>query len=581
MKLNFEKISLRNFLSYGDTISNNVFYLDTGTTTLVSGANGVGKSSAFLDSLCFALYGKPFRNVKKEQLINSINEKNCEVHLEFSINGLNYKIIRGMKPNKFEIYRNDSLIEQNAGLKEYQAILNDIIKCPYSTFTNLIVMGSASYASFMNLPPSQRREIVSNVLDIDIFNVMSDILSEMNNENKEFINEASSDSALKEQELQISKNALEKIKNRDDVGSLKEMLEDEEKAFKKMYSKIEEANEIIEKETNTLIESFGSDSKLNTFKDDLMKINAKIQTNKSKIKTNQKNINFFENDSCPSCEQTISKEIKETKTTEFNKEINLIEKQNKLISEKEKEVTNKIIEIENITQNISIEKNKIVSLKDNAKSSMKKVKEIKSHIENSEKNKDEEISFAEIKVSDLNKEFKKVEKRLQVLEDKKMCLSIVKLLLKDNGLKTQIIKQWLPSLNFEINKILDELEAPYSFQLDEQFNETIKSRYRDNFSYASFSEGEKSRIDFSILFAFREIAKKKASVDCNILILDEILDGSLDSDGTGIVLKLFAEQDLSIFVVSHKIEASSHFSKTIEIEKKGNFSSIFSQDEPS
>ena len=577
MKIDFQKVALRNFLSYGDDISNNEIFLNTNTTTLVSGKNGVGKSSAFLDSLCFALHGKAFRNIKKTQLVNSIIKKNCEVHLDFTINGIEYKVIRGMKPNIFEIYKKGRIIESKAATKDYQSILNDIIKCPYSTFTNMIVMGSASYSSFMNLPPAQRREIVSNILDIEIFNVMSDILGEMVSENKTNISEHESSTILKNQEITLTEEMNKKNSKENDFEYLQNMLKNEETSFKKSYKEIEKLNDDISEKTDQLLAKFQTDNSSEQ-KAAMINLMTEIKSKENKISGINKNIKFFsDNDSCSSCEQEISKEIKISKITEFDKQVNSLKKENEIDSEEMKKINKVVKNIDSLSENIKTDKNSLNNLKAVTKQTVKKIKNLKSHIEQAQKDKSKENEENVSKIIELKKQEKKLLNDLSKLESKNDCLLIIKLLLKDSGLKAQIIKQWLPTLNYEINKILNELEAPYSFELNEQFNETINSKYRDTFSYASFSEGEKSRIDFSVLFAFREVARQKASVDCNILILDEILDGSLDSDGTSVILNLFKEQQLSIFVVSHKAEVCEMFDKVVEIEKKGNFSVIIQQ----
>lgn len=570
MKICFKEILLKNFLSYGDNLDNNRITLDTGTMTLFSGKNGAGKST-FLDALCFALYGKPFRNIKKDQLINSVNGKNCEVHLTFDVNKNRYLIIRGIKPHKFEIYKNNELYEQNASIKDYQVVLDGIINCSYTSFTNLIVMGSAKFSSFMNLPVSQRRQIVSNVLDIDIFNVMSEILGETLIENKNLLADVDGEIKIKEKELEIRAKQLTDLQNSDSLLSLNKMLSDAEKDFKETFKSTQAERDELERLQKELIEF----TEQRNYDEEVSNSKLNKSLLEADAKKDLKSLSFYkDHDKCESCQQELEPNFKAKKihdlTCSLKNNKNSIEE----ISFKLKDSQEKLKIVNDKKEEIKTKENIVSNSKKKMKESMKKIEELKALIEKNKEDKTSEIRSQETIIQEVNFEYQKLLTDKKNLEIEKSCDEIIKLLLKDSGIKAQIIKQWLPTLNTEINRVLDALDASYSFELDEQFNETIKSRYRDTFSYSSFSEGEKARIDASILFAFREVAKRKSTIDCNILVLDEILDGSLDSDATEILLTMLNQQDISIFVVSHKTEASNHFPRIVEIEKKGNFSVV-------
>lgn len=570
MRITFKQVSVRNFLSYGDDLDQNTIFIDTGQMSLITGPNGCGKSAILLDSLCFALYGKAFRKINKEQLINSVNTKNTEVHLDFEVNSVPYRVIRGMRPAVFEIYKKGELIEQSAKVRDYQNILDSIIGCSYSTFTNLIIMGSASYDSFMNLPIQQRRQIVTHILDIEVFNYMDNILLEKMTENKLLMSDLESQVQVKDREITVREEELNKNANSKSVESLKESLKEERERFKKIYSDFEKNSDLLSQEVERLDNTDHENSE-----ELFTELRKKKNIMEKGIQDLEKRKRFYDDhDHCEVCGQDLEDSFK----TDTIKDIeNNLGKKTLLIPKFEKKIEkyqNKLKEIQIIREEIGSLESRAKILRVNMKNSRNNAEKIERMIEDSEQRSKERIEEARSMIESLQDELNDLENKLEKEEKMRSVYEIIKMLLKDNGIKAQIIKQWLPTINLEINRVLDRLEASYSFHLDEQFNETIRSRYRDAFSYSSFSEGEKSRIDAAILFAFREVAKSKSTINCNILVLDEILDGSLDAEAAEILLGMLKEQDLSIFVVSHKIEASNHFPNIIEIEKRGNFSHI-------
>jgi DNA repair exonuclease SbcCD ATPase subunit len=568
--IKFKSISWQNFLSTGN--SGTKVQLDRSTTTLIIGKNGEGKST-ILDALCFSLFGKPFRNVKKGQLINSINQKNCVVEVEFEIGSSKYRVVRAMKPNKFEIYQNGELINQEAAARDYQKVLEQqILKLNYKTFTQVVILGSASFVPFMQLSSYQRKEVIEDILDIKIFSTMNQLLKERAAATKE---------AMTRVESEIS-NAKTK------VDSQQTLIETISKAktdsIKAIESKINQNRQTIA-ETTTEIDVLLADIQQLTesieSKDQIENDISKAATAKSKLNERQtycaEHIEFYEsNDSCPTCSQSLEISFKESKVSELQAEIEgynakvqtLEEALERLhadlgsIAAIQKRITDKNIELSTKNQTISILNTTIAELQ----------KEIDDHKEDST-----DLSEQKKILKDLAQEaMGHVQVKKQLLADKSVQ-EISSHLLKDTGIKTAIIREYLPIMNKLINKYLQAMDAYIHFELDEAFNEVVKSRFRDEFTYASFSEGEKMRIDLAILFTWRQIAKMKNSVNTNLLILDEIFDSSLDSAGTDYFLNLMSTmgENSNIFVISHKgDQLFDKFRSVIKFEKRNDFSVI-------
>ncbi len=565
----FKTIRWKNFLSTGNVFTE--VDLTTCKTNLIVGENGAGKST-ILDALTFSLFGKPFRKINKPMLANSINEKDCVTEIEFSIGKNEFKVVRGIKPNKFEIYNNGQLWNQESTLVDQQKNFEqNVLKMNYKSFTQIVVLGSSTFVPFMRLPVAQRREIIEDILDIQIFSTMNVLLKDKIRDNRDEIKEFDYQVDLIKEKIGIQKSYLLELdkKNKADISKkedkIAELLEDENK----QHVSIKETNDVIE-QLNAQIAEYSTSSdklkKLNTF---LIKLSSKLQTC-------QKEHDFFEkNHVCPTCTQDLSDEFRTDKiSTGKNKLDEMTIGYNDLLSaigdeEKRFNKWNELsTEITSSNQKISQANFQINSIR---KSIVDIEKEIKD-LESGGGDKKEAFTKLETLVEE------KKELSLQLVESKKDkdMLSVAAGLLKDNGIKTRIIKKYLPVMNKLINQYLQGMDFYVNFTLDENFEETIKSRFRDHFSYASFSEGEKARIDIALLLTWRSIAKLKNSVDTNLLILDEIFDGSLDQQGgsdLGWILRNF-DDSISVFVISHKEQMNDKYDRTLNVEKVKNYSVI-------
>ncbi|CAB5221443.1 endonuclease subunit [uncultured Caudovirales phage] len=566
----FKSVTWKNFLSTGN--SPNKVLLNKSATTLIIGKNGEGKST-ILDALCFSLFGKPFRNINKGQLVNSINGKGCTVEIEFSINSKEYRIVRGIKPNIFEIYVNDELMNQDAASRDYQKVLEQqILKLNYKTFTQVVILGSASFVPFMQLPSSQRRDVIEDILDIRIFSTMNQLLKEKINDTKDTISRI-------EQEINLAKSLVDS-----QTTLIKTMTDAKTDTIKSLLAKIDENNkEILDSQSSvgSLISDIDFLSKATA---DKPSIDAQIEQAKSiKSKINAKlehchqHHEFFEEHAtCPSCSQDISEDHKNKVITDLNTKI---DENNLRIEELESILGKLTLDLNNINnvQNQITQKNIELSTMNNKISLLNRMNSnLQTEIDLSKAdtvNVDEEKR----KLKDLAKEaIGKIEQKT-ALQEQRNLEEVANVLLKDTGIKTAIIREYLPVMNKLINKYLQAMDAYIHFELDEAFNEHVKSRFRDDFTYASFSEGEKMRIDLSILFTWRQIAKMKNSVNTNLLLLDEIFDSSLDTAGTDYFLNLMNQfgENTNIFVISHKgDQLFDKFRSVIKFEKRNDFSVI-------
>jgi len=566
----FKSVSWKNFLSTGN--SPNKVLLNKSPTTLIIGKNGEGKST-ILDALCFSLFGKPFRNINKGQLVNSINGKGCTVEIEFDINGKEYKIIRGIKPNLFEIWQDGEMINQDAASRDYQKILEQqILKLNYKTFTQVVILGSASFVPFMQLPSSQRREVIEDILDIRIFSTMNSLLKEKVQETKDAITKVENDIAT----------AKTKVESQTQL--IKTISEAKTTAIEGIVSKISaNSSEILQAEGE--IESILSE--INTLKasiNDKETVAEDIDRAKSikskllqKIETCEHNTEFFsEHDVCPSCNQDIAEEYKQAIVQDLNKKL---EDNNSKIGELETVLTKLNTQLSKITevQSQITDKNIELSTRNSTITLLnKQIKEMQVEIE-SAKTDTANLDEEKAKLKELATEAISKINTKTALQEHRNIEEVANILLKDTGIKTAIIREYLPIMNKLINKYLQAMDAYIHFELDEAFNEHVKSRFRDDFTYASFSEGEKMRIDLSILFTWRQIAKMKNSVNTNLLLLDEIFDSSLDTAGTDYFLNLMNQfgENTNIFVISHKgDQLFDKFRSVIKFEKINDFSVI-------
>jgi DNA repair exonuclease SbcCD ATPase subunit len=558
-----------NFLSTGN--SANTVLLDKSPTTLIIGRNGEGKST-ILDALCFALFGKPFRNINKGQLVNSINQKNCMVEIKFSVANVEYRIRRGIKPNLFEIYQNDVLLNQDSAARDYQKILEQqILRLNYKTFTQVVILGSASFVPFMQLPSNQRREVIEDILDIKIFSTMNQLLKEKISETKD---------AITKIENQIS-TAKTKVESQQAI--IKTITEAKTTAIENIKSKIltnsaeilhtESEISIIVQEITGLKDSISDKEGVAADLDKAKHIRSKLT---SKIEECEHNKTFFsDNHVCPSCTQ----EIEESHRTKVVQEISVnIENNKSKIEELEtilSKLNDKLQEVSEITRKISDKTIELSTRNSSISILNRQNSEMQAEIE-STKTDTTNLDDEKLKLKDLAKAAMDMIDVKTSLQETKNFQDVASVLLKDTGIKTAIIREYLPAMNKLINKYLNAMEFYVHFELDESFNEKIKSRHRDEFTYASFSEGEKMRIDLAILFTWRQIAKMKNSVNTNLLILDEIFDSSLDNAGTDYFLSVMGQFEKSnVFVISHKgDQLFDKFRSVIKFEKKNDFSII-------
>ena len=568
--ITFKSVQWKNFLSTGN--SPNKVLLNKSTTTLIIGKNGEGKST-ILDALCFSLFGKPFRNINKAQLVNSINGKKCVVEIEFSIGTKEYKIVRGIKPNVFEIWQDDELINQDAAIRDYQKILEQqILKLNYKTFTQVVILGSASFVPFMQLPPGQRREVIEDILDIRIFSTMNQLLKEKAQDTKNEIAKIENEVANAKTKVEAQNAIIKTISDAkaDNIRSIQEKIATSTQEISTTQSEID----VLVGEITTLKDQTKSQDKIN---EDLQKANQLQQRLLQKVETCEHNMEFFgEHDVCPSCNQDISDQYKESilkdlnqklsdqnsKVDELNSVLTKLQEKLSAINEVIQRIADKNIELSTKNSSITLLNRQISE----AEVEIERIKSDTTNI-NEEKNKLKELAqdaLAKIKLKTELQEHRNIEE-------------VASILLKDTGIKTAIIREYLPVMNKLINKYLNAMDAYIQFELDEAFNETVKSRFRDDFTYASFSEGEKMRIDLAILFTWRQIAKMKNSVNTNLLLLDEIFDSSLDTAGTDYFLNLMNQfgENSNIFVISHKgDQLFDKFRSVIKFEKRNDFSVI-------
>ena len=547
----FEKIRWKNFLSTGNSFTE--VNITDAQSHLVVGANGAGKST-MLDALCFVLFNRPFRKISKSQLVNSINERETVVEIEFRIGSTDYKVIRGIKPNVFEIHRNGNILDQDAASKDQQKYLEQsVLKFNFKSFTQVVILGSSTFVPFMQLNAPVRREVIEDLLDIQIFSRMNNILKDRMKDAREILKDCEHKLAMSEKDVSTQKKTIEQMEKMSakHTGKMQARIQEIDGKIQENYKEVEEFTKKIHR-MQDIQEKY----------DEMKDMRVKIQSNLDKA---EKDLKFYwENDECPTCNQVVSDKTALIDGASARKERFL---------------------------------NGLNVITDSLNRGNKQIKELKGYAEKINANNHEAKALTSERnrlFKDINRETPNIDAEKEILKeyrDKNLAISIecsevnkdhdnlkvVGTLLRDSGIKSKIISKFVPIINKSINKYLQKMDTFFNFTLDDEFNEVIKSRYRDDFSYASFSEGEKQKIDLSLLFTWRDIAKLKNSAATNLLILDEVFDSSLDDQATDELLKILRGlgDNVNLFVISHKGELLlDKFEKTLRFSKANDFSKL-------
>jgi len=565
----FEKIRWKNFLSTGNQFTELSF--TEYPTTLIIGTNGTGKSTV-LDALTFSLFGKPFRKINKPQLVNSVNEKDCQVEVEFTISGTNWKVVRGIKPNKFEIWRNGSVLDQSASAVDQQKWFEqNVLKMNYKSFTQIVILGSSNFVPFMQLPTNSRREVIEDLLDIKIFSSMNVIIKDKIRQVKEELKVLQLKKESLDDKVKMQKNFIEELENRASENikkkesEIEELLVEENKFMNENIKIIEELDDF-----NKVLNSYvGATDKLRK----LGNLKGKIS---NKVSTITKEHKFFtENTVCPTCDQAIEETFRinriedaQNKAKELQSGYKELEQAINKEEERERQFTALSKEISKLNNDISQNNVRIAGCQ-------RQISNLESEVQRTTDqlaNRNTEHEKLETFKDNLKTTYDNLLNKKETINYYDFSFS----LLKDGGVKSKIIKKYLPLINQQVNRYLQMMDFYINFTLDEEFNETVQSPIHDNFSYSSFSEGEKMRIDLALLFTWREVARAKNSVNTNLLIMDEVFDSSLDGLGTEEFLKIirFVIQDANVFVISHKESLHDRFANVIRFEKVKGFSGM-------
>lgn len=566
--LEFESLRYKNFLSTGN--NETVIQINTSPTTLILGDNGSGKST-MLDALCFVLFGKPYRKIKKEQLINSINQRDCLVEIEFKTRGDHYKIRRGIKPNFLNILKNGQLLEENAAVKDQQEYLEThILKLSMKSFTQLVILGSASFVPFMQLGAADRRALVEDILEIQV-------LSEMNELLKGRVSKIKQEIMLVEQQVVSTNEAIRLVE--DSIDSMKQQAEQERQRKLDRIAEIEEQVQAITgdiqvkmEEVEAVLAQIVDESSVADKLSDYSERKTKIKTKAQEL---SREIRFFQdNETCPTCTQTIQTDFRDQTVTDkksflakLKEGFSALEQKESQFLQRKEEISECRVKVQGIRQDIAARRAESNTLNTEARRLSLDIQKTDSAL----------IAKEASKLDDLRRREEELEIIRKHLAETKQLQDIASIMLKDGGIKTSIIRQYLPVINKVVNRFLSALNFPVQFSLDETFNETIRARHRDEFSYPSFSEGEKLRIDLAILFCWREVSRLKNSMATNLLILDEVVDSSLDATGIDAFMTVLTElsENTHVFVISHKSDAlAEKFDRTFRFVKRANFSQI-------
>lgn len=563
----FKKVTYKNFLSSGNIPIE--IQLDKSRLTLISGKNGSGKST-IVESIIFGLFGKPYRNISKPQLVNSINQKQCQVQIEFSVGKKEYKVIRGMKPSIFEIYENGVLLNKNPNIKDHQRVLEtQILKMNFKTFTQVVVMGSGNYVPFMELQTGQRREFIEDLLDIKVFSVMGSLVKDRAKALKDTLKEIEFDMKSLSEKAHMQKSFIEKrLKENSDSSS---NLED---SICRLISLNSDYQRDVEKTINEikLLESsteykFKLYEEIGDLKVERKRISDDI-TNKEKTKAFYK-----ESDLCPTCKQDITDDVCNTLVDAVDCEISDLTVSLSDIDQRIKSLSNKVKAVESVSEQIDSLNKVLLGL--NEKISINNALILKDRETLESLKNTSSINEEKSKLKDLAKSIVSADSRKKEVVEKLHYNTIAVNLLQDSGIKSKIIRQYIPVINKLINKYLAKLDFFVSFNLDEGFNETVKSRHRDEFTWGSFSEGQKMRINLALIFTWREIARMKNSINTNIVFFDELLDSSMDGSGMDLALGLLDDlKGSNVFVISHREGSFDKFPDVIQMTMKNNFTMV-------
>jgi len=567
----FKTLRFKNFLSTGNNWTE--INLNKSKSTLIVGQNGAGKST-MLDAIAFGLFGKPHRNINKPQLVNSINGKNCSVEVTFDIGKSSYKIVRGIKPNVFEIWKNGDMINQSSHSKEYQKILEqNILKLNHKSFHQIVVLGSSSFVPFMQLPAQHRRDVIEDLLDINVFSKMNQLLKEKNTVLRDKLKDIEYNLELTREKIELQKKYIREVEelSNDQIEEKENEIFLAEDSIENLQLENVNASEEIESLSEGLEENL---KKNHDKKQTLLHYNAEFN---QKIKQLVKDSKFYEeNDTCPSCSQDISNDLRseklstaKSKASEIQKALDDVSEQSTIVESAIERLNNTSNEIRTKTSFISSNNREIVRLQGQIKTLTDAISKIRSN--------DGDVAKSKLDLQELTSTKDNLLESKLTINEEYSYNTVMAEMLKDTGIKTKIIKQYIPVINKLVNQYLQILDFYVHFDLDESFQETIRSRHRDAFSYDSFSEGEKQRIDLALLFTWRMIAKMKNSISTNLLLLDETFDSSLDHDGVENLMKILhsLDENSNTFIISHKGDIlDGKFKEKLEFVKEKNFSKI-------